>query len=165
MRELALERTLTVFVLLLLILAQRQWKSFRRRHPDLKFTFRITDIWASMLGFLPSIVAFAHAIESTEKSGAFRGEDWVLLLVALPSQIFGAFLGFMHAAELSAAGIARPKIAITIIFYTLAGILVGIGVGFLSLLGSANETMSYCTITAECAVLLVVFSTRQNEKL
>lgn len=163
MRDVPLERVLLVYGLFLLILAQRQWNSFRRRQPELKYTFRITDIWASMLGFLPSIIAFADSIQSYEHAGSFRAIDWIWPLFGVPAQIFGAYLGFMYAAERTTTT-TRLQIPVMIIVYTLMGILLGVVVAFISLLLSLVQDFCYLVITVQCAVLLVVFSTPQNTK-
>lgn len=163
MRDLPLDRILLVYGLFLLILAQRQWNTFRSRFPNIQYTFRITDIWASMLGFIPSIVAFADSIQSYEQTMTFQTIDWIWPLLGVPAQIFGAYLGFMYAAEQKQSE-TRLRSTVMIIAYTLSGILLGIVVAFISLLLSLVQVFCYLAITAQCAVLLVMFSTPQNTK-
>lgn len=164
MRGFPYERAIAVFVLFLLLLGQRQWVYFRRRLPNLKFTFRITDIWGSMLGFFPSVLALAHAIERTERDEMFLPENWLLVFWCLPSQLFGAFLGVLHAAESAEKNAPRFTIAMLIALYTILGIPIGAAAAILTLIVSDVKEICYLVLTALSAALLVVFSTPLAKK-
>jgi len=93
-KSLALPALLVIDYVFLCHYAWRAWHTFSMRFPDRKFYFRITDIWASMIGLTPSFVLAAHAFNHSA-----REIEVLALLLLLPAQIVWMFKGRLLAQE------------------------------------------------------------------
>lgn len=65
------------------------WRSVRDRYPDYIPTFRLTDLWAAMLGIAPALFALS---KFNGKSPDISPYFLPAAILILPSQLAGAFL-------------------------------------------------------------------------
>jgi len=85
---------LTAYFVLLLAFSLYWWKKFRIHRASMSFNFRITDIWAAILGLMPSVLLASYAIQEFERDKSLNFALFVLLLV--PAQIVGLLMGRTH---------------------------------------------------------------------
>lgn len=81
----------------LFFLCLRYWRNFRSAHPERRFNYRITDIWAAMAGLTPSLalIAFIGRMRAHEAAHDAEGLTMIAALLA-SSQIAGLFIGRLN---------------------------------------------------------------------
>lgn len=112
------------YYVLLLAFGLYWWKKFRLQRASTPFNFHITDIWAAMLGLVPSMLIAANAMKDWEKGvvGAFAG----LLILIVPAQILGLIVGRTHIEMPPHSGAQNAfQSGVSILTGALFGILIG----------------------------------------
>ena len=91
-------RTVILFTLICVIVlsavARHYWRRYARECPQRTFNFRITDIWAAMIGLIPAVLLIANAMDSP--TGIDLTKDIVFAVYLGLGQLVGLFVGRIH---------------------------------------------------------------------
>lgn len=93
-KELAFPVLLVLDYVFLCYYAWHSWHVFHQKFPERHFYFRITDIWAAMLGLTPALVLAGHVYDNNAPEWQFFG-----LLILIPTQLVWMFKGRMLSQE------------------------------------------------------------------
>jgi hypothetical protein len=123
------------FALLQLFVAVLVWDHYKMLQKP--FNYRVTDMWAAIVGLVPTIMLAAMTIESSHvRNGDDFGTYTLGTFIVLTSQLFGLYIGRLSIEFPPHAGAKSA-------FHSANSIFTGAAVGFvLALIFTLTFTMS-----------------------